>query len=86
LRPILGRDFAEPGASVPQSPPDSLATEAEADRIRARIEEALGPAPVDVDELVRQSNSTVSAVLAVLLELELAGRLARHSGNRVSWA
>jgi len=42
--------------------------------------------PVEVDELVRQCNSTVSAVLSVLLELEVAGRLARHSGNRVSWA
>ena len=86
LRPILGRDFSEPGGSEPRSPPDSVATEAEADRIRAQVEEALGPAPVDVDELVRQCGSTVSAVLAVLLELELAGRLARHSGNRVSWA
>lgn len=86
LRPILGRDFTEPGAAPPRSPTDSVATEAEADRIRARVEEALGPAPVEVDELVRQCNSTVSAVLSVLLELELAGRLARHSGNRVSWA
>jgi DNA processing protein len=86
LRPILGRDFAEPSACEPQSPPDSVAMEAEADRIRARVEEALGPAPVEVDELVRQCKSTVSAVLEVLLELELAGRLARHSGNRVSWA
>jgi DNA processing protein len=86
LRPILGRDFAEPSASEPHGPRDSSVTEVEADRIRARVEEALGPAPVEVDELVRQCNSNVSAVLAVLLELELAGRLARHSGNRVSWA
>lgn len=86
LRPIMGRDFTEPSASSPRSPTDSVATDAEADRIRTRLEEALGPAPVEVDELVRQCNSTVSAVLSVLLELELAGRLARHSGNRVSWA
>jgi len=86
LRPILGRDFTEPSASPPRSPTDSATTEAEADRIRARVEEALGPAPVEVDELVRQCNSTVAAVLSVLLELELAGRLSRHSGNRVSWA
>jgi len=86
LRPILGRDFTEPSASAPRSPTDSAAAEAEADRIRTQLEEALGPAPVEVDELVRQCNSTVSAVLSVLLELEVAGRLARHSGNRVSWA
>ncbi|MGZ6009074.1 MAG: DprA-like winged helix domain-containing protein [Rhizomicrobium sp.] len=30
--------------------------------------------------------SPASAVLVVLLEMELAGRVARHSGNRVSWA
>jgi DNA processing protein len=86
LRPILGRDFTEPSASAPRSPTDSAAAEAEADRIRTQLEEALGPAPVEIDELVRQCNSTVSAVLSVLLELEVAGRLARHSGNRVSWA
>lgn len=86
LRPILGRDFAEPESPTPRGRSDPDATEAEADRIRARVEEALGPAPVEVDELVRQCDSTVSAVLAVLLELELAGRLARHSGNRVSWS
>jgi DNA processing protein len=86
LRPILGRDFAEPEGSAPQGRSEPETTDAEADRIRARVEEALGPAPVEVDELVRQCDSTVSAVLAVLLELELAGRLARHSGNRVSWA
>jgi DNA processing protein len=86
LRPILSRDFAEPESSTPQGRSEPDITDAEADRIRARVEEALGPAPVEVDELVRQCDSTVSAVLAVLLELELAGRLTRHSGNRVSWA
>jgi DNA processing protein len=59
--------------------------EAEADRIRARIEEALGPAPVEIDELIRQLGAPVAAVLTVILELELAGRCQRHPGNRVSW-
>jgi DNA processing protein len=86
LRPILGGDFAEPERSTPKGPIDAAAAEAEADRVREVVEEALGPAPVDIDELVRLSKSPASAVLAVLLELELAGRIARHSGNRVSWA
>ena len=49
------------------------------------VEERLGPAPVEVDELIRQCGAPAAAVLTVLLELELAGRLERHPGNRVSW-
>ena len=49
-----------------------------------RIEELLGATAVPVDELVRQSGAPVGAVLCVLLELEVAGRLHRESGNRVS--
>src|SRR5882672_7454614 len=48
------------------------------------VHELLGPAPVMVDELVRQCHLSAPAVRAVLLELELAGRLERHPGNRVS--
>ena len=83
LRPMLGGTFEEPDSLSPT--PSSEALEAEADRIRERIEEALGPAPVEIDELVRQLGAPVAAVLAVILELELAGRCQRHPGNRVSW-
>jgi DNA processing protein len=86
LRPILGRDFADPGEPGPQSPSGFAVSEEETDRVRACVEEALGPAPVEIDDVVRGCNSSVSAVLSVLLEMELAGRVARHSGNRVSWA
>jgi DNA processing protein len=87
LRPILGRDFDEPaGPSSPGRADQAGHWDAEADRIRSRIEEALGPAPVDVDDLIRLCRVPAGAVLTVLLELELAGRLQRHSGNRVSWA
>jgi DNA processing protein len=48
------------------------------------VTELLGPDPVMVDELVRQCHLSAPAVRAVLLELELAGRLERHPGNRVS--
>lgn len=86
LRPILGQAFREPErGDAPGDGSDQRARiEAEADEIRGRIEELLGPAPVEVDELVRQSHASPAAVLTVLLELELAGRLARHPGNRVS--
>lgn len=41
-------------------------------------------APVSVDELIRQSGEAPAAVQLALLELELAGRLVRHAGGRVS--
>ena len=52
--------------------------------IRVRIEELLGPSPVPVDEIVRLSGAEPGAVQLVLLELDLAGRLDRHAGNKVS--
>jgi DNA processing protein len=51
---------------------------------RRSVEELLGPEPVAVDELLRQCHLSAPALRAVLLELELAGRLERHPGNRVS--
>jgi DNA processing protein len=84
LRPILGHAFHEPEAG--SAPDDGPMLEAEADRIRNLLEEALGPAPVDVAELIRLCKAPAAAVLTALLELELAGRMARHPGNRVSWS
>ena len=46
----------------------------------------LGPTPVPIDELIRQSGLAPALVQTVLLELELAGRLERHAGGRVSLA
>lgn len=46
----------------------------------------LGPAPVAIDEILRQSGFAPSLVALILLELELAGRLSRHAGGQVSLA
>lgn len=73
--------FREPG---PLSQSGSLIDETELDRVRSTVEELLGPAPAEIDELVRQCGATASTVLAVILELELAGRLQRHPGGKVS--
>ena len=51
---------------------------------RARVLGALDRTPVGVDELVRFTGLPASAVQLVLLELDLAGGVVRHSGNRVS--
>lgn len=52
--------------------------------IRMEVEQLLGPSAVPVDELVRQSGAEPGDVQLALLELDLAGRLDRHAGNRVS--
>lgn len=44
----------------------------------------LGPSPIAVDDLVRQSGLSIRTVQMTLLELEIAGRLERHGGNAVS--
>ncbi len=69
----LGYDAGAPRAEEPG--------EAE----RRALADLLGPVPVAMDELVRQSGLSAAQVAAVLLELEVAGRLERHAGNRVSW-
>ncbi|MEN3976936.1 DNA-processing protein DprA [Emcibacter sp. SYSU 3D8] len=56
------------------------------DAARGSLMEKLGPTPMEVDELIRQSGLTPEVVLTILLELELAGRLDRHAGNKVSLA
>jgi DNA processing protein len=44
----------------------------------------LSATPVTVDDLIRQSGLSPASVQFALLELELAGRLDRHAGARVS--
>ena len=59
-------------------------TLSETDRVRDEVLSLLGPSPVMVDELVRQCHCSPPVLGMVLLELDLAGRLERHPGNRVS--
>ncbi len=54
------------------------------DAVRAQILDLLGPSPAHVDSIVRLSKAPARSVQLVLLELELAGRLERHAGGRVS--
>ena len=55
-----------------------------ADDERTRIVALLGPAPVQIDDLVRLAKSSPAVVRMVLLELEIAGRIERHGGGLVS--
>ncbi|PVX29932.1 DNA-processing protein DprA [Sphingomonas pokkalii] len=79
IRPIDPRAVRAPGARFVGAPPEDAS---DADRVR--VVALLGPVPVAVDELIRQAGSSPAIVQTVLLELELAGRLDRHAGGRVS--
>jgi DNA processing protein len=84
IEPILGRSIELPSA---QEPPQELlgGPDAEPDTDeRSRLIALLGPAPVSIDDLVRLSQSSATNVRGVLLELEIAGRLARHGAGLVS--
>ena len=67
--------FEHQAEAVPGEPPTEL---------RSRIIELLGPSPAPVDEIVRLSGAAPGEVQLVLLELDLAGRLERQAGGRVS--
>ena len=79
VRPIDARAVAQPRALwEPAAAQDT--TDADRDAVAA----LLGHTPVPVDELVRQSGRPSAVVQTALLELELAGRLERHAGGKVS--
>ena len=77
-----GRPFTEPDGP-PFSSRASAVVEPDA-HMRGLILSALGPTPVAFDELVRQTGLAVPVIRMVLLELDLAGRLHREAGDRVS--
>ena len=80
INPARIRPFRQPERDygLPQVP-----VEAD-DEARTIIVDLLSGTAVPVDELVRQSGLPPSVVQTVLLELELAGRLERHAGGKVS--
>lgn len=49
-----------------------------------RLIEALGPTPIQLDDVIRHTGLHPSQVFSILLELDLAGRLERHVGGSVS--
>ena len=81
LTPLAGR-VASPRShfepEIPSQPADAD------DAARRVVEELLGPSPAPIDEIVRLSGLASGAVQMVLLELDLAGRLDRHAGGKVS--
>lgn len=54
------------------------------DKERAILAEALGPSPVETDDIIRHTGLPTATVYLLLLELDIAGKLNRHSGGRIS--
>jgi DNA processing protein len=86
IRALGGRRMTAPPAALaePALEPASVPAEGDADKARAIVIEQLSPSPTAVDELVRQTDLPPALVASALLELELAGRIERHPGNRVA--
>jgi DNA processing protein len=85
LAPILGRPHPGPTGLAagderksPEPLPEIVQTE------REIVVAAMGPSPVDIDELIRTTGIATRKVQIVLLELDLAGRLQRHGQQLVS--
>src|SRR5438105_3659721 len=78
IRPYESRVRSAPAAYEP--PQEELNGE----DVLGLVEELLGPSPAPVDEIIRLSGAPTGAVQMALLELDLAGRLDRHAGNKVS--
>ena len=67
-----------------QAQPISEETPANAADLEAQILGHLGFAPTDTDDLAMVTGVPINHILTILLELELAGRIQRHAGNRVA--
>jgi DNA processing protein len=66
----------------PEPLPESC--DGEMEDARRLVAGTLSPVPVLVDEIIRTCQLSPAQVSTILLEWELAGRLERHAGNRVS--
>lgn len=81
---LLSSFTGQPRSTFREASPPQWDLPTDRDESPADIAGLLTTAPVPVDELIRESGESPAAVQLALLELELAGRLVRHAGGRVS--
>ncbi len=84
LAPISRIDLFTATAAHEPEETDSLPIVPPSENDRAAIVDALGPTPVEIDDLIRHTGMPPAMVYLVLLELDLAGRLHRQPGGLVS--
>ncbi|MBP6014913.1 MAG: DNA-processing protein DprA [Alphaproteobacteria bacterium] len=73
-----------PVRRLPTRHPTAVAILHNTDALQREILKRLGPAPVEIDDLIRLLGASAAEVSAALLDLEFAGQLTRHPGQRVS--
>ena len=78
-----------PNAAMREEPAETALTGSEGSSPltqpqRDKVLDALGPAPIDIDAVVRATGLGTRAVRVALMELSLAGRLERHGNGLVS--
>lgn len=76
--PLFSEGNEMPYATAKGPPPEPSKSE------RDQLLSLLGPTPMEQDELIRLSGLPTRTVIALLLEIDLAGRLIRDNGQRVS--
>ena len=84
LAPIMGQTFEPAGITFAEEPKEDGPPPAVGDTERERLLCALGPSPIDIDELIRAAGVEARKAHIVFLELDLAGRLQRHGRQLVS--
>jgi len=78
------RGLAETVGGWEPTPPEPTNTPQDLAEAQARLLELLSPTPVPVDDLVRRCQLSAAAVMAAVLDLELAGRAVSLPGNRLA--
>ncbi len=73
------RTFSEPELPI-EGPVEASPTD------RKLVLSLLSPTPIDIDDVIRESGLPAALVLGILLELELAGKVARSAQQKVSLA
>lgn len=86
LAPLSQLELPLPGVREPDSQARAGVPASASDGDRAAVSTALGPTPVEIDDIVRHTGLSPAQVYLLLLELDLAGRLDRHAGGLVSLA
>ncbi len=82
--PLFRRGELSGFADEPGWQTEDEAEETEVMAARSGVAALLGPDPTAVDDLVRRCQLSSAAVMAALLELELAGRIEHLPGQRVA--
>lgn len=85
LTPLAAQTHAERDILLAEDcPSDENIVVPSAQSDTERLIEALGPTPIQLDDVIRHTGLHPSQVFSILLELDLAGRLERHVGGSVS--